>query len=123
MIIGHPTLLPKQCLMIIKETYSDAITHNIEIGHKWCELIIKNKVCLTKNQQIFLTLIQSQMRSEQGFLESYIREHQSMGVYLHGEMILSREMFIFYLDHYFLALTRAQDILIFIGLFVWLKIV
>ena len=31
--------------MIVKETYSDAITHNIEIGHKWCELVIKNRVC------------------------------------------------------------------------------
>lgn len=89
MLIGYPTVLPKQYLMIVKETYSNSITHNIELGHKWCELIIKNKVCLAKNVQTFLTLIQFQIRSEQSFLENYIKEHQAMGVYLHGEMILS----------------------------------
>ena len=46
MMIKQPTLIPKSWLELLKETYSEAFTHNIDIGHKWCELIIKNKVSL-----------------------------------------------------------------------------
>ena len=46
------------------------------------------------------------MRTGEAFLTSYLREHQSMGVYLHGEMIYSR---VRYEDKWF-----HQDLLHFI---------
>ena len=40
-----------------------------------------------------MTLILFKIKSEYSFLENYIVEHQSMGVYLHGEMILSKVIY------------------------------
>jgi len=59
--------------MKVKETYAWYISKNIEIGHKWCEIIVKNK-----------------LRCEYHFVSEYLLQHQSMGVFLYGEMILSK---------------------------------
>ena len=43
-LIKCEVLLPKICLQMLRETYSNFIETSIEIGHKWCELLLKNKV-------------------------------------------------------------------------------
>ena len=92
-LIGYEVLLPKICLQRLRETYSKFIETNIEIGHKWCELILKNKVnttCYIK----YLTLLFfdhfQQFRSDYDFIAGFLSEHQAMGVFLYSEMILSK---------------------------------
>ena len=46
---------------------------NADILHRWCELIVKYNI----SQKYFV-------------LEDFLKEHQAMGLYLYGEMVLSR---------------------------------
>ena len=53
--------------------YRDLITTNIDIGHRWCELVINN-----------------QFKKGFQFISDYLIHNQSMGVYLYGELLLSK---------------------------------
>lgn len=72
-LINRDSLIPNKVLLAIKDVYKGSIASNLDVGHKWCELVIKNK-----------------LRSEYHFIETYVTQHQSMGVYIYGEMFLSK---------------------------------
>lgn len=53
--------------------FFDLDQRNVEVRHVWCELIVKNKYS-----------------NGYGTLKNFLVEEQSMGVYLYGEMIFSK---------------------------------
>ena len=65
--------IPCSVLRKVKEEYGKQITKHPELGHKWSEIVIKNK-----------------FRSEYSFVSHYMKNHQSMGVFLYGELINSK---------------------------------
>lgn len=65
--------LPLQLLYNIREHYKPQAT-NAEVQHRWCELIIKHK-CKNYYDDV----------------KSFLINHQAMGVYLFGEMVISRD--------------------------------
>ena len=64
-----PCLVLKQ----VKQLYEQQITSHPELGHKWCEVVIKNK-----------------FRAEYSSVSSFLKTHQSMGVFLYGELLFSK---------------------------------
>jgi hypothetical protein len=65
--------IPCPVLKQIKQLYQLQLASNPELDHKWCEIVIKNK-----------------FRSEYSHVSHFLRNHQSMGVFLYGELLLSR---------------------------------
>ena len=65
--------MPCSVMKKVKEEYGQQITSHPELGHKWCEIVIKNK-----------------LRSDYAFVSHFLRTHQSMGVFLYGELLNSK---------------------------------
>ena len=59
-------------LKVFKETFCPEKC-NADIQHRWCELIVLHNIT-----------------EEFQFLEEFLAEHQAMGIYLYGEMKLSK---------------------------------
>ena len=75
--------LPRRVLVEVRSQYGNFINSNCDIGHKWAELVIKNKVIEALGLQLYhLTLF--------SFLLDYLANNQSMGVYLYGELLSSK---------------------------------
>lgn len=62
-----------QLLKIIKNQHDTYIRMNPDVNHRWCELVVKNKY-----RRCYCDVV------------AFMKEHQSMGVYLYGEMALSK---------------------------------
>ena len=58
-------------LEVIDEQFSKIIT--LIIFHRWCEMVIKHS-----------------WTSRREFVRQFLAEHQSMGIYLYGELAISR---------------------------------
>ena len=65
--------IPSFVLKQIKQLYHQKISSHPELGHKWAEIVVKNK-----------------FRSEYSQVSHFLRSHQSMGVFLYGELLLSK---------------------------------
>jgi len=62
-----------QLLKILKKQHDTDIRMNPDLNHRWCELVVKNKYRRCYSDVVF-----------------FLTEQQSMGVYLYGEMALSK---------------------------------
>ncbi|KAM6965428.1 aminopeptidase O [Aplochiton taeniatus] len=60
-------------LQTIKRTYN-LPNQDAEVGHRWCELVVKHK-----------------HRPAYGDLEDFLLHHQAMGVYLYGELMVQED--------------------------------
>lgn len=65
--------IPSSVLKQIKQLYHQQISSHPELGHKWAEIVVKNK-----------------FRSEYSQVSHFLRSHQSMGVFLYGELLLAK---------------------------------
>lgn len=74
--------IPLIALSCLKNKYN-IDNCNAEVKHRWCELVIKCKQGNKFNKDI----------------QSFLLDHQGMGVYLYGEMMLSRRKVLIDLAH------------------------
>ena len=65
--------IPCSVLKQIKQSYQKNICCHPELAHKWCEIVVKNK-----------------FRSNYSDVSQFLRNHQSMGVFLYGELLFSK---------------------------------
>merc|ERR1711874_285578 len=57
----------------LKTEYAGVIETNPDVGHRWCELVVKNK-----------------FKTCYGDIRNFLTQHQGMGVYLYAELAMSR---------------------------------
>ena len=81
--------LPSRVLEEVRGQYGDFINTNCDIGHKWAELVIKNKVIQSFGTSA-LSFYYLQFQKDFKFISDYLANNQSMGVYLYGELLSSK---------------------------------
>ena len=81
--------LPSRVLEEVRGQYGDFINTNCDIGHKWAELVIKNKVIKSFGTSA-LSFYYLQFQKDFKFISDYLANNQSMGVYLYGELLSSK---------------------------------
>ena len=65
--------LPSFLMRHLKTEYAEVIETNPDVGHRWCELVVKNR-----------------FKACYGDIRYFLTQHQGMGVYLYAEMAMSR---------------------------------